>query len=83
MSGVGHVRFLDARGLQRHPDRLKELLAVLLDQRLQERHPEHLTFPFVDAWGEVLVDVVSKVMPVQEGPSAVSLHEEFNSGFLL
>src|SRR6185436_14127366 len=40
-------------------------------------------FPFVDAGGEVLVDVVAKDVAVQERTSAVRFHAELDGGFFL
>src|SRR5215510_10178865 len=48
--------------LQRLADRLEELPAMLLDQRFEERHAEHLALALVDARGEEHVDVVAQRM---------------------
>ena len=58
--GLTGLNVSHAPALQRLADRLEELLAVLLDQRLEERHAEHLAFAFVDARGQELVDVVAE-----------------------
>ena len=80
---VGHVGLLDAGGVQGLADRLVELLAVLLDQRLEEAHAEHLAFALVDAGGQVLVHVVAEHVAVQERAAAVRLHEELDHGLFL
>src|ERR1041384_3317982 len=57
--------------------------AVLLDERLEERHAEHLALALVDARGEELVDVVAEQVPVQERPPAVRLHVQLDRRLLL
>ncbi len=64
-------------------DRLVELFAVVLDQRLEEAHAEHLAFALVDAGGEVLVHVVAEHVTVQERAAAMRLHEELDHGLFL
>ena len=59
LSGLKLLR-VDALGLQRLADRLEELLAVLLDERLEEGHAEHFALALVDARGEEVVDVVAE-----------------------
>ena len=76
---VERIRLLDARGGERLADRLEVLRAVLLDERLEEGHAEHFAFAFVDARGEVLVDVVAEHVAVQERAAAVRLHEAVRS----
>ena len=68
--------------LQPFADRLEEGLAVLLDQRLEESHAEHLAFALVDAGGEIVVDVVAEEMALEERTAAVGLHEQFDGGLL-
>ena len=57
---IDRVRLADAGGGERFADRLEVRLAVLLDERFEEGHAEHFAFAFVDAGGEVLVDVVAE-----------------------
>src|SRR5207237_731929 len=64
-------------------DRLEELLAVLLHQRLEERQAKDLALALVDAWGQQLVDVVAEDVAVQERAAAVRLHEQLDGRFLL
>ena len=80
---VGHVRLLDSRRLQGLANRLEELDAVVLDQRLEKGHREHFAFAFVDAGGQVLVHVVAKDVTVQERAAAVRLHQHLDGRFLL
>ena len=60
MGRVERVEVLDLVLLEGLADRLEELLAVFLDQRLEERHAEHFAFAFVDARGKILVHVVAE-----------------------
>ena len=62
---VERIRLADAGRGQRFADRLEVRFAVVLHQRLEEAHAEHLAFAFVDARGEVLVDVVAEVVAVR------------------
>ena len=72
MSRIQQVRPRYARHVQRSIDRLEELFAVLLHQRFEERHAQHLPFPFVNARGEKLVDVVAEEVTVQKRPPHVT-----------
>ncbi len=84
--GVGRVERIglgDARGLQGATDRLEERLAVFLDQGLEERHAEHLAFTFIDAGGEIFVNVFAEGVPAEESAAAVGFHEQLDGCFLL
>ena len=83
MGRVQRVRLADAGGGERFADRFEVRLAVVLHERLEEAHGEHFAFAFVDAGGQVLVDVVAEVVAVEERAAAVRLHEEFDGGVLL
>src|ERR1051326_8325018 len=72
VDGVPGFEVLDAGLLQRLADRLEELLAVFLDQRLEERQPEDLAFAFVDAGGQVLEEVLGEHVSAEERSPAVS-----------
>ena len=64
------------------PTGSKIRLAVLLDQRLEERHAEHLAFALIDAGGEILVDVVAEEVPVQEArPPCVFMNSSIAASF--
>src|SRR5215475_1393226 len=80
MHRIGRTERLHAVLLQRLADRLEELPAVLLDQRLEERHAEHLALALalVDAWGQELVDVIAERMALEERTAAVRLHEQLD-----
>src|SRR5262249_45243620 len=81
--GAGlRVGVLDALGLGGLADRFEELLAVVLDQRLEEGHAEHLALALVDARGQEVVQVVAEQVALEEGPAAVGLHEQVDGGFL-
>src|SRR5439155_12029521 len=80
---VERVEQLDPLALQCLADRLEELFAVLLDQRLEERQAEDLALALVDARGQQLVDVVAEGVAAQERPAAVRLHEQFDRRLLL
>src|SRR5262249_59732848 len=83
MDWIEPAERLHAVRLQRLADRLEELPAVLLHQRLEKRHAEHLPLALVDARGEELVDVVAQRMALEERPPAVRLHEQLDGGLLL
>ena len=80
---VEGVRLLHAEVGERAADRLEKRLAVLLDERLEEAHAEHLAFALVDARGEIFVDVVAEGVAVQEGAAAFGLHIKLDRRFLL
>src|SRR5207247_6880782 len=82
MNRIRGIELFDPGRLQTLPNRLEELLAVLLDQRLEKCHPKHLPFPFVDARSQELMDLVAEQVAVQKGPSAVRLHEQLDGCFL-
>ncbi len=75
---VERVGVLESQPLHRLADRLEEAFAMLLDQRLEERHAEHLAFALVDARGEEVIDVVAEEMALEEGAAAVRLHEQLD-----
>src|SRR5439155_25360760 len=83
MFGAERVEGADLLALERLADRLEERLAVLLDERLEEGQPEHLSFPFIDAGSKEVIDVVAQQVAVEERPAAMGLHEELDGGFLL
>src|SRR5437870_12862111 len=83
MLRVGGTEVLDPFALESLADRFKERLAVFLDQRLEESQAEDFAFPFVDAGGEILVDVVAEQMAAQERSAAVRLHEQLDGGLFL
>src|SRR5437764_178850 len=67
--------------LQRFPDWLEVLYAVLFCQRLEEGHAQHFAFAFVNARREKLMNIVAEQMTVQEGAPAVCLHEVLDGYF--
>src|SRR5207247_2228007 len=69
--GVGRAERLHAGLLQPPADRLEIRLAVLLDQRLEERQAEHFALALVDARREEVVDVVAEDVALEERPAAV------------
>src|SRR5205807_980223 len=79
---IDRVERLDAGLLQRPADRLEELLAVLLDERLEEGQAEHFALALVDARRQEIIDVVAKDVALEERPAAVRLHEQLDGGFL-
>src|SRR5262245_3215526 len=79
---VDGVEALDVLALERIADRLEERLAVLLEQRLEERQPQNLALAFVDARSEEVVNVVAEKVPLEERPAAMGFHEELNGRFL-
>ncbi len=81
---VERVGLLDARSPQR-PCRSARSTCVpcCLTSDLKKAMPSISPFAFVDAGGEVLVDVVAEQVAVQERPAAVRLHEQLDGGFLL
>src|SRR5438552_2156522 len=83
MSWIGGIEVFDAALGEVLADRLEVTSAMLFDERLEERHAEHLAFAFVDARGEVFVDLVAEEVPAQERSAAMRLHEQFDGGFLL
>ena len=64
---IGRVEVLHF-GERRH-----ELHAVVLDQTLQLRHPQHLVLPLVDGGSEEVVDVVADDVTMQEGATTMGL----------
>jgi hypothetical protein len=70
-------------GLHAVTQRQHVVLAVLGGQREEELHGEHFAFAFVDERGEVIVDVVTHEVAVQEGATAVRRHGDVDGGFLL
>src|SRR5438874_9219730 len=80
---VGGAEVLDPFALQGLADRFEERLAVLFHQRLEESQAKDLALAFVDAWGEILVDVVAEQMATQERSAAVRLHEQLDGGLFL
>src|SRR5262245_49860564 len=66
VNGVGGVEGLHLPLLKGLADGLEVGPAMLLDERLEEGHAEHLAFAFVDAGGEVFVDVVAEEMATKE-----------------
>ena len=80
---VGEVGLPDPLRRESPSDRLEELFAVLLQERLEERHTEHLPFALVNARREKIVDVVAEQVSVQERPATVSLHEQLDGRLLL
>ena len=80
LSGFGCLMPAAASAL---PIGSKIRLAVVLHERLEEAHRQHLAFAFVDARGEVLVDVVAEHVAVEERAAAVRLHEVFDGRVLL
>src|SRR5687768_459695 len=76
VSRIERVRFLDSRGGKGFPDWLEISRAMLLDQRLEEGHAQHLAFPFVDTWREILVHIIAEHMAVEKSTPTVRLHEE-------
>src|SRR5437763_774441 len=83
MSRVQRAEILDLVRLQRLADRLEVGFAVLLDERFEERHAEHFAFAFVDARGQIFVDIIAEEMAVQERTAAVRFHEQLDGRFLL
>ena len=61
----------------------KNCTPCCLTSDLKKAIAEHFAFAFVDARGQVLVDVVAEQVAVQEGPAAVRFHEQLDGGFLL
>ena len=65
-------------------ERLHQLTHVLftddLHQALEERHAEHLVLTFVNRRSEVLVNVITDDMPLEEGAPTVRLERQ-NHGF--
>ena len=82
MQRVLGAEALDLVPRERLADRLEELLAVVLHQRLEERQAEHLALALVDARGQVVVDVVAEEVALEERPAAVRLHEQLDGRFL-
>src|SRR5206468_11862852 len=74
---------LDAALLQLLADRLEKAPAMLLHQRLEERHAEHFAFTLVDERREILVYVVAEEMAMEKRPAAVRLHEQLDGGLFL
>ena len=83
VSGVGRVHRLHLVLLQGLADRLEEGLAMLFDERLEERQAQHFAFAFIDAWRQVFVHLIAKHVAMQERTPAMRLHEEFDGRFFL
>src|SRR5262245_24371609 len=83
MARIHRVERFHLMRLQRLADRLEVRFAVLLDERFEERHAEHLAFAFVEARREKLVHMVAEEMAMKERTAAVRLHEKLDRGFLL
>src|SRR5262249_17906539 len=83
MQWIGRIKLPDSGRLKAFADRFEKLSAVLLDERLEKRHPQHLPFPLEDAGGEKFVAVVAERVAVKKGPPAVGLHQNLNGCFLL
>src|SRR5262249_26306309 len=82
MSRIDRVERLDLLALNRLADGLEERLAVLLDQRLEERQAEDFSFTLVDARREEIVDIVAEKVAFEERPAAVGFHEQLDRRFL-
>src|SRR5438034_7282140 len=74
---------LDAALLQLLADRLEKAPAMLLHQRLEERHAEHFAFTLVDERREIVVHVIAEEMAMEKRPAAVRLHEQLDGGLFL
>src|SRR5688500_8240362 len=77
MGGIGWIEGGHFLLLQRLANRLEVRLEMVLGQRFEEGHAEHFPFPFVDAGGEVLEEVLAEEVAAEEEAAAIGLHEHF------
>src|SRR5439155_605051 len=66
MPWIHRVESLDRVLLKGLADRLEELPAVLLHQRLEKRQAEHLALALVNARGKEVVDIVAEDVALEE-----------------